>query len=357
MCLITILLFSVRGTRGGGIITMSTNSTADVSRILNHRRMSAAPPPLHTPPPPTTTTNSIVTSSNTCYMASPSQLHRLAFHHHMASLDSKLHPSAPRTFSSRSSTIDVPTRGQFRHAQMSMVKSLPPTTIFGLRKQRRVEESSSSSDSDEDDDEAVHVSARQLQKIKSDKRASGGDFESVASWVRHKKDSLGRESDRFGRVNSFPNISNQNRSQNISQKSTNRLPDEPATSVSMSVRRCGINSKFAQSRHLLRRSSSLGSGLDEDHVYVDLIASGGKGKEDVPGAHESLVFNDMYEQRDSGSWQSPTSVANGSGDSEQQATDPSMHHYESVREIGLKRQPMSIESNPDYDYVKGVLST
>ena len=335
---------------------MSTRSTADISRILNHRRMSTAPPSVpHTPPPPTTTTNSIVTSSNTSYMmATPSQLHSLSpRHHHVASLDSKLHPSASRTFFSRSSTIAVPSCGQFRHTQVSMAKSLPPGIIAGLMKQRRVEENSSSSDSDEDGDETVHMSARRLERIRSDRRISGGDFESVASWVRHKKDSLGRQSDGFGRVNSFPIISNQNRSQDVSQKS-NCLPDGSVTSMSTSIRRSSINSKFAQSRQYLRRSSSLGSGLDEDQAYADLIASGGKGKEDVPRSHDSLVFNDVYEQWDSGSWQSPTSVANGSRDSMQQATDPSTHHYESVKEVG---QPMSIERDPDYDYVKGVLST
>lgn len=242
------------------------------------------------------------------------------------------------------------------------MKPRPPATVIGLSKQKGAEELiSSSSDSDENDDGYVHVTAGQIERFRSQRRKSGGDFESVASWVHHKKDSLlqgGREGDGFGRVNSFPNISDQSRSQGLSSQESNRLSDEGATGVhvtSMSVRRQSTKRKFAQSRHqLIRRSSSLGSSLDEDQVYtsVKTIASeAGKGKGDAPGSHGSLISNDMY----GGSWQSPTSAANGNGDldGEQQATDSLLHHYESVKELGLTRQSASIDSNPDYDYVKG----
>ncbi len=330
---------------------MSTNSTADISRILNHRRMSATPPSTLPLPPPTTTTNSI---PNVHSVATPSRLHSLTHYHHMASLDSKLHPFT----SPRSGSINIPAGGQFQHTHLSAVNSLPPVTSIGLMKQRRVEEISSSSDSEDDYDESIHMSAKQLEKIQSERKISGGDFESVASWVHNKRDLLGRSIDRFGRVSSFPNIQpslNQSGVTDLSHKS-NHFP-KPASSVAMSLRDSGI-SKLAQRRYNLRKSSSLGSGLDEDHVYNQVyFASGDKRKEDIPGSHDSLVINDVYEQLDSGSWQSPTSVTNESRDHEQQAqaTDPSQHDYESIKEFKLPRQPMSIESEPDYDYVKGEL--
>lgn len=338
--------YSVCGTSGrGGTITVSTNSTPDISRILNHRRMSSASPPTPSLPTPTTTNQSITSFDTRSNMAPRPQLHSLTHYHHMMSLDSKLHPSTLLKFSPPSS-ISIPC-GQFQHAHVSVVKSLPPVTSIGLVKQRKVEESSSSSDSEDEDEETVHVSAKQLERIRSYRKISGGDFESVASWVHYKRDSLGR-------VNSFPNIQpslNQSEVTDLSQKS-NCLA-KPASSVAVSLINSS-NSKLAQRRYNLRRSSSLGSCLDEDQVY---IASGDKRKEDTPGSHDSLVVNDVYKQPGSGSWQSPTSVTNVSGDSEQkaQATDPSLHNYESIREFRLERQSMSIESDPDYDYVKGEL--
>lgn len=244
--------------------------------------------------------------------------------------------------------------------------------ILGLRKQKRVEEDSSSSasdsDSDEDGDEIVRVSPSELRRIESDKRMSssrGGDFETVSSWVRHKKGLqlpglVGRvremDGGGFGRINSFPNISNISGSQDLSlRKKSDCPPDDPSTSLmSSGVRRRSSKRKFAQCRHQLRRSSSLGSSLDLDEVHVKTIASGDKGKEeDAPGSHDLLVSNETYAS--TGSWQLRTPMANGNRDldSERQTVDSSMPHYESIKEAGVTRQPASIDSNPDYDYVRG----
>ena len=242
---------------------------------------------------------------------------------------------------------------------MSVVKSLPPASVFGSLKQTKLKDlSSSSSDSDEDgDDETVHVSAGQLERIASKRKTSGGDFESVASWVRHKSVSLwDRGTSGFSRISSSPNISNQNRRQDLSShiSTDSHLAGEHATSlVSTGTERQSSKRKFAVSGHqLLRRSSSLGNSLDRDQAsYVKLSPLGvdNKRKGDAPGSQDSLCSNNMY---GGGSRYLPTSVTNRNEDSnsEQQATtDPAEHHYESVKE--LTRQPTSIDL--DYDYVKG----
>ena len=289
--------------------------------------------------------------------------------------------------------------GQLQHSaqnqQVDMVKSLPPVSMMiGMRKQKRVEEESSSSgsdsDSDEVGDEIVRVNPRALgRKIELDQSGGGGDFEMVSSWVRHKKGLPAgrvREMDGgFGRINSFPNISNVSGSQDLSlRKKSDHPPGDPSTSLMSSVvRRQNDKRKFSQSRRQLRRSSSLGSSLDLDEVLVKTIASGDKGKEedaagshdllvsdetiasgdkgkeeDAPGSHDLLVSDETYAS--AGSWQLQTPVANGNGDldSEQQTdVNPSLPHYESIKEAGLTRQPLSIDSNPDYDYVRGESST
>ena len=265
--------------------------------------------------------------------------------------------------------------GELQHSaqnqQVSLVKSLPPASmILGLRKQKKVEKESSSSGSDSDSDEVgneiVRVNPRALgRKIELDQSGGGGDFEMVSSWVRHKKGLPAgrvREMDGgFGRINSFPNIRNISGSQDLSlRKKSDHSPGDPSTSLMSSVvRRQSDKRKFAQSQHQLRRSSSLGNSLDLDEVLVKTIASRDKGKEeDAPGSHDLLVSDETYAS--AGSWELQTPVANGNGDldSERQTTgDPSLPHYESIKEAGLTRQPLSIDSNPDYDYVRGESST
>ena len=189
-----------------------------------------------------------------------------------------------------------------------------------------------------------------------DRKLSGDDFESVASWVRYKRESLGRGysiSAGFGRVNSSPNIQRLN--YRYSSQKPNPLP-KPANNALVSAS-SSANSK-PSSFVGLRRSSSFDSSFEKgDRINLEKIVSSiGKGQGKAPGSRDSLVSNDLYEQLDSGNWQSQTFATSGRED---QGQPSSLHDYESIKEFGSRGQQMSIESsddNPDYDYVKSELA-
>ena len=304
----------------------------------------------------------------------------------MASLDSKL--CLDNYSSSVTHSLSAHLLQHNPHPPVSLVKSLPPpTSAVGLMKQRRVEESSSSSDSEEDnDDENVHVSAKQLERIKSKRKISGDDFENVASWVRYKRDSLGRGTDGFNRVNSFPTIGPLNPKRPDSSQKPKLLP-KPASRLAKSsvtskptigplnpkrpdssqkpkllpkpasrLAKSSVTSKpssivkKSNRRHRLSYDSSLVE-VQACPAYIE-IAPIDKRKAEDRGSHDLLVCNDIYEQLDSGSWQSQTPATNGNTD-EGQPT--SLHDYETVKELWLKGKQTSFDSNPDYDYVKGEL--
>ena len=208
-------------------------------------------------------------------------------------------------------------------------------------------ESSSSSDSEEEDDERTEMVSRRKES------GTGGDFESVASWVSSRIE-------QGHKVNCLPELT---------QPQITR-PLHPAT---LGLSTGGPSGQSGDGRLVSTSVNELSESPDNDvrlqertyhEVTPDLLNKKGEFPDDDDDDDTSSVdANEAYDH-DIDSWRVGPSVSNGKDHQHpvmhQYATTGghrlSLHDYEDIRESVYTEVEESREtldaSTPDYDYVK-----